>query len=158
MLNSRSSRSSARDLRREEKRRDSMTARPIQLDREPRTPALSAYPRVYLPTVTGDSREHPLFTILRIRTTKAIESHLKERKDAKDACLMARWRIPIYCKLARQLVGLAARSTTNAGTRSPRPPEARLLPASGSRRGLQQYFISLRFPWRLARAAHNDAR
>lgn len=64
-----------------------MTARPIQLDREPRTPALSAYPRVYLPTVTGDSREHPLFTILRIRTTKAIESHLKERKRCKRRVL-----------------------------------------------------------------------
>lgn len=52
---------------------------------------------------------------------------------------MARWRIPIYCELARQLV---ERRTPE---RNSRPPEARLLPASESRRKLRQYFISLGF-------------
>jgi len=68
----------------------------------------------------------PLFVL------KLSESGVIGRK--KETRLMARWRIPIYCELARQLV---ERRTPEWNRR---PPEAHLLPASESRRKVPAVF------------------
>lgn len=84
------------------------------------------YSRVYLPIVTGDSREHPLFTILRAPTT---ESHRGQKGDALDGALA-------YSNLlrTRSSARRAAPSTMKQPEPKRRPPEARLLPASEFRR------------------------
>lgn len=63
------------------------------------------YSRVYLLTVTGDSREHPLLTIIRAQTTEA-GSHPEKEKDAVDGALA-------YSNLLR--TRSSARRTMDAG-------------------------------------------